>query len=109
MAAAWQATAQRNPQAISLEAPMFMTMAAPASFGSEDVESAYALQASQKFPWFGKRAARGQRAEAEANAAFHDLQDSRLRLREITQTAFFDYYLANRGLELNRENVGVMQ
>jgi outer membrane protein TolC len=109
MAAAWQAAAARYPQAISLEDPMFMAMAAPASFGSDEVESAYALQLNQKFPWFGKRAARGQRASAEANAALHDLEDSRLQLNQIVQTAFYDYYLARRGLELNRENMAVME
>lgn len=109
MAAAWQSAAQRYPQAISLDDPMFMAMAAPASFGSEDVESAYQLQASQKFPWFGKRAARGRQAAAEATAAFHDLEDDRLRLTEVTQTAYFEYYLVRRALELNRENLEVMK
>lgn len=46
---------------------------------------------------------------AEANAAFHDLEHERLRLNEVVQTAFFDYYLARRGLELNRENIEVMR
>jgi outer membrane protein, heavy metal efflux system len=109
MAAAWQAAAARYPQAVSLDDPMFMAMAAPASFGSEDVESAYALQLNQKFPWFGKRSARGRRAAAEANAAYHDLEDSRLRLNQVVETAFYEYYLARRGLELNRENIGVME
>ena len=55
MAASWQAAAQRYPQVVSLDDPTFSAMAAPASFGSNDVESAYAFQAGQKFPWFGKR------------------------------------------------------
>jgi cobalt-zinc-cadmium efflux system outer membrane protein len=109
MAAAWRAAAARYPQAISLEDPMFMAMAAPASFASEDVESAYALQLNQKFPWFGKRAARGNQATAEASAAYNDLEDSRLQLREVVQAAFYDYYLARRNLELNHENVVVVE
>ncbi len=109
MAAAWRSAAARYPQAISLEDPMFMAMAAPASFDSKEVESAYALQLNQKFPWFGKRAARGRQAAAEANAAYHDLEDSRLQLNEVVQTAFYDYYLARRSLELNRDNVAVME
>lgn len=109
MAAAWRAAAARYPQAISLEDPMFMAMAAPASFGSDDVEAAYALQLNQKFPWFGKRAARGRQAAAEANAAYHDLEDGQVQLGEVVQIAFYDYYLARRNLELNRENIAVMQ
>src|SRR3954468_25060334 len=65
MAAAWQAAAQRYPQVVSLDDPMFSVTTAPVSFGSDDVEPAYALQAGQKLPWFGKRAARGRMAQAE--------------------------------------------
>jgi outer membrane protein TolC len=56
-----------------------------------------------------KRAARGRRAQAEARAAFDELQDARIRLDEITRTAFYQYYLARRGLELNRENLEVIR
>ena len=108
MAAAWQAAAQRYPQAVSLEDPTFMAMTAPASFGSEDVESAYALQAGQKLPWFGKRAARGRKAQAETSAAFQDLEDSRIRLTEVTQAAFYEYYLVHRQLDLNQANTDVI-
>src|SRR3954447_17186948 len=109
MVAAWKAAEQRYPPVTSLEEPSVMAMIAPASVGSPDVETAYALQGSQKFPWFGKRAVRGAQAQAEAEAAYHDVEESRLRLIEDTQTAFFEYYLVRRQLELNRENVGVMQ
>lgn len=109
MAAAWQAAAQRYPQAISLDDPMFSATAAPASFSSDDVESAYALQAGQKFPWFGKRAARGRIAQAETTAAFDDLEDSRIRLAEATQVSFYEYYLAHRQLDLNQENTNVIR
>ena len=58
-AAAWRASAQRYPQVIALDDPMFMAMAAPSSFSSNDVESAYAFQLNQKFQWYGKRQAQG--------------------------------------------------
>ncbi len=108
MAAAWQAAAQRYPQAISLEDPMFMAMMAPDAFDSAEVDNGYALQASQKIPWCGKRAARGRQARAEASAAYHDFQDSRVRLDEVTRTAYYDYYLTRRQLELNDENLQVL-
>jgi cobalt-zinc-cadmium efflux system outer membrane protein len=104
MAHAWRAAAQRYPQAVSLDDPMFMTMMAPASFGSSQVESAYVLQGSQKLPWFGKRQMRGQQAQAEASAAFQDVQDSRLQIVQVTRLAFYDYYLAERQLEINQRN-----
>src|SRR4051794_26409437 len=109
MAAVWQAAAQRYPQVVSLDDPMFSVTTAPASFGSDEVEPAYALQAGQKFPWFGKRAARGRMAQAETTVAFHDLEDSRIRLTEATEIAFYEYYLAHRQLELNQENTSVIR
>jgi outer membrane protein TolC len=109
MVFAWQAMAQRYPQAISLDDPMFMAMAAPASFASNDVSSAYILQGSQKLPWFGKRPTRGQAAQAEASAAFHDMHDTQLQVAQVTRTAFFDYYLVQRESELIDENSRVMR
>lgn len=108
MIAAWQAAAQRYPQAVALDDPMFQFMLAPASLGSSQVEPAYAIQASQKLPWYGKRDARGQVAAAEASAAYFDAEDGRLRLREVTRQAFFEYYLAQRNLELNRDDLRLM-
>jgi cobalt-zinc-cadmium efflux system outer membrane protein len=104
MAHAWRAAAQRYPQAVSLDDPMFMTMMAPASFNSSQVESAYVLQGSQKLPWFGKRQMRGQQAQAEASSAFQDVQDTRLQIVQVTRLAFYDYYLAERQLEINQRN-----
>ena len=88
---------------------MFMAMVAPASFASDELNPGYTLQGSQKFPWFGKRAVRGWRAQAAASAARFDVEDARLRLEEMTLTAYYDYYLAHRQLELNAENLDVVR
>jgi outer membrane protein TolC len=109
MVAAWQAATQRYPQAVALDDPMFQFMLAPASLGTSEVEPAYAIQASQKLPWYGKRAARGAVAGAEANAAYFDAEDSRVRLREAVLFAFLDYYLVQRDLELNNDDVRVLR
>ena len=106
---AWQAMAQRYPQAVSLDDPMFMAMTAPASFGSNQVESAYILQGSQKVPWFGKRPARGQAAQAEASAAYHDIGDARLQIAQLTRAAFYDYFIVEREAELIEQNGEVMR
>lgn len=104
MVAAWQSAAQRYPQAVSLEDPMFNSALAPASFGSDVVSTGYMVGGSQKLPWFGKRFWRGQQARAEANAAYMDVGDARLQLVQATQTAFFEYYLAARQVQLNEDN-----
>ena len=56
---------------------------------------------SQKFPWPGKRALRGNAAAAEAKAMQGDLGDTRLRLAEMTRMAYYDFYLAERMTEVN--------
>lgn len=109
MVAAWQAAAQRYPQEMALDDPMFMAMTAPGTWDSPLTETAYVLELRQKFPWFGERRARGWAAQQEAAAAWHDVDDARLKLSLIAQTAFFDYYLAHRQLNLNEQNIELMR
>ena len=109
MISAWQAAAERYPQVVALDDPMLGAALAPGSVNSSIVETAYAYQVGQKIPWFGKRAARGQVASNEADAAFHEVDDSRLQISLLTQNAFFDYYLAHRQLEINQDNVKLME
>lgn len=105
---AWRAAAERYPQVVTLDDPMFMTMMAPASFGSSQVDAAYVLEGAQKIPWFGKRDARGRFALAEAAALRWDARQSRLLLAQTARMAFLDYYLVRRRLELNAENRELM-
>ncbi len=109
MAAAWQAAAERYPQALALDDPMFMALAAPASLGASGVQHSYMVQGSQKLPWFGKRAIRGQAARAEASAAESELRDERIRLVEVVQVAYLDYYLVRRQQDLNVRNLDVVR
>ncbi len=109
MYSAWQAAAQRYPQVISLDDPMFGTTVAPSSFGSRDVESAYALEASQKIPWHGKRALRGSAAYAASSTAERDVETTRQRLAEVAALAFWDYYAARQQLELNELNAVILK
>jgi cobalt-zinc-cadmium efflux system outer membrane protein len=107
--AAWREAAQRYPQVVSLDDPMFGTMLAPDAWGDEMLEGGYMLEASQKLPWPGKRRLRGQVALAEASAAQFDVRDTRLMLVEAVKLSFFDYYLARRQLDVNDKNVQIMQ
>lgn len=109
MYAAWQAAVQRYPQVTSLEDPMFGLTAAPASFGSNTVSSAYVLEASQKLPWFGKRALRGAAANAEADGASLDLETTRQKLAEVTEIAYWELYVARQQLELNDQNAALLR
>jgi cobalt-zinc-cadmium efflux system outer membrane protein len=108
MTNAWRAASQRYPQAIALDDPTLMAMMAPASFNSGQVQPAYVLGGSQKVPWFGKRELRGREAQAAANASFHEVRDARLQIAESTRLAFYEYYLLDRQLELNRQSVEIL-
>jgi outer membrane protein, heavy metal efflux system len=108
MVAAWQAAAEKYPQAVALDDPMFMAMLAPAALGADDVPGGQQLQVTQRIPWPGKRRARGQVAQSEAEAAFHDAEDARVQLALMTQMAFYDYYLARQQARLNAENTQIL-
>jgi outer membrane protein TolC len=96
---AWRAAAERYPQVVSLEDPMFGYMISPGV--GTDNGGGWMVEASQKIPWSGKRALRGRAASADADAMKGDIGDARLRLSEAARTAFYDYYLARREAEVN--------
>jgi outer membrane protein TolC len=106
--AAWRAAAQRYPQAVALDDPMFGLMLGPGSWGSSDVESAYAIQASQKLPWAGKRRLRGDIARAQANAAYFETGEQQLQVAELTRLAYYQYYLAYRQLAVLEESTKLL-
>lgn len=108
--AAWGAAAHRYPQVIALDDPMLQTMFAPATFSpGSSTQTSYYVGASQKVPWHGKRALRGQVALWEASAASWDSHEVELRLAAAARMAYFDYYLVQREIELNQKNVDVME
>ncbi len=111
MVAAWQAASARYPQVISLEDPVFASTVGPETIAPDDrgTEFAYRLQISQKLPFPGKLKLRGDKALAEASAAGQDADDVRLQLVETARTAFYDYYLVERALEVNQESLRLLR
>jgi outer membrane protein, heavy metal efflux system len=106
MIAAWRAAAERYPQEISLEDPMFGYMIGVSGIGPD---GGYMVEASQKLPWFGKRQLRGEKADYEAWAVSRDVEEVRLMLTEAAANAYLDYYLARRELELNAANLELLR
>lgn len=109
MTAAWQAASARYPQVTSLEDPMFGATIGPATIGSNEVQFAYRLEFTQKLPYPGKLALRGQAALAEAAAANNDIDDMRLQLIEAAKSAYFDFYLVHRALAVNDESLQLLK
>jgi outer membrane protein TolC len=52
---------------------------------------------------------RGDNAQAEANAAGNDVEDTRLQLIELAKQAFYEYYLVARALEVNAEGLRLLR
>jgi outer membrane protein TolC len=111
MMEAWKAAAARYPQVTSLDDPMFAGTIGPGTIAPDDrgLEFAYRLELSQTYPWPGKRDLRGQNAQALANAAAHDVGDVQLQLVESARRAFADYYLVDRALGVNGENLRLLR
>jgi outer membrane protein TolC len=111
MAAAAQAAAARYPQVTSLDDPMFAATIGTGTIAPDDpgIHFAYRLELAQKYPWPGKRALRGQNALSEAEAAANDVEDMRLQLIESAKAAFYDYYLVERGVEVNAEGLRLLE
>jgi outer membrane protein TolC len=101
--AAWQVARTRYPQVTSLDDPMFAATLGPGTIAPDDpgTNLAYRLEISQKYPWPGKLRLRGENALAEARAAANDVEDTRLQLVESAKGAFYEFYLVERGLEVN--------
>lgn len=107
--AAWRAAAERYPQAVSLEDPMFSYLITPTNGLGADNGGGWMVQGSQKIPWAGKRELRGSAASAEADAMRGDIGDARLRLAEAAKTAFYDYYLARQQTDVNASTIQLLK
>jgi outer membrane protein TolC len=108
MVAAWQAAAARYPQVTSLEDPRLGGFVGPGSIGSKDVDFAYRLEASQAFPYPGKRELRGRGALHEAASAGAEVEDTRVQLAEATRSAFAEYFRATRAGAIGEENLKLL-
>jgi cobalt-zinc-cadmium efflux system outer membrane protein len=109
MTAAWEVASARYPQVTSLDDPMVGATGAPGSIGSNNVNFAFRVEISQKYPWRGKLALRGANAQAETSAAAHDVEDMRLQLVESARNAFYEYYLVDRALAVNDEALRLLK
>src|SRR5262249_21135495 len=101
--AAWRAAVAAYPSATALDDPMAGYALAPLSIGS-GARFGQRIEISQKLPWPGRRALRGDAALADAEAAGADLEALRLDLAEAAVRAFDDDYVAARALAINQHH-----
>lgn len=102
--AAWRAARARIPQAGSLADPQASYSLAPLSIASSDVQYGDVLRVGQRIPFPGKLDLREEVAAAEAEAAESGIEEARLRLATMATRLWDDYWLVERGLEINEEH-----
>jgi cobalt-zinc-cadmium efflux system outer membrane protein len=91
------------PQARALEDPMLMMTFFPMPPETASGPQEFMLGLQQKFPWFGKRNARGEIAYYDAQAAFSDLADVELGVVEQVKLAYYDLYFLDHSDRIYRE------
>jgi outer membrane protein, heavy metal efflux system len=104
MRSAWQAAVERYPQVTALDDPQLSYGLAPGTIGSRTIDYGQRIDLSQKLPWPGTLATRGDAALRDAEAVGADFDAMRLQLTQTTREAFFDYWYVERAIEINETN-----
>ena len=106
---AWRGALARYPQEKALDDPSAGYTFAPRSIGADDVRFGEVISVTQRFPFPGKRGLRGLVALAEAKAAHHNYEATRLNLALMASTLFDDFYVVVRSLEVNAEHIALVE
>ncbi len=109
MQSAWQAAESRVVQATALDDPMLSYSFAPSTIDQNELDFGQKLMLSQKFPWPGKRALRGDSARLEANASQENILLLRLQLIESSAKYFADWYSIHEAVRINQVNQNLWQ
>ncbi len=101
---ALEAALERPAQARALDDPMFSYMLGPGTIGSGDFDLGQKFEASQSFPWPGKRRLRGEAAELDAESLRSELDIVREDLAYAARMTFLELWLMDRAIEINSTN-----
>lgn len=101
-----RAAAERIPQATAWDDPQVgvtqWSIPSTFSIGNAD-ETWYTL--SQTFPFFGKRALRGNVAELEVKVVVEEARGVRLRIMREAKQAYYDLFYAHKALEIHHAQI----
>ncbi len=93
----------RVPQARSLDDPMLGATVFLESIQTAAGPQDFMLSVSQKFPWFGKRTARGEIAHHNAQVAFAELANVELGVVEQVKLAYYELYFLDQAIAIYRQ------
>lgn len=95
-----EALAYRIPVESSLQDPMITLTVQPEPVQTAAGQQEAILALSQRFPWFGKLAAKASVAEAETNVARAELAAIELDTVAKVRKAYFELYFVQRAIEI---------
>lgn len=105
----WQAALAKAPQARALPDPKLTYSTYIENVETRVGPQEQALGAMQTLPWFGKRALRGEAAEAAARAARQRYEQAKLNLLYDVKSAYYDLHFLRRAIQITRDNMKLLQ
>ncbi len=90
----------REPQARSLDDPMLSATVFIESIQTAAGPQDFMLSLSQKFPWFGKRTARGEIAHHSAQVAFAEMANVELGVVEQVKLAYYELHFIDQAIAI---------
>ncbi|HED17705.1 MAG TPA: TolC family protein [Gammaproteobacteria bacterium] len=107
MQSAWKAAESRIDQVTALDDPVLSYSFAPETLNQSNQDFGQKIQLSQKIPWPGKLALRGDSARFESRAHKESIELVRQKLIETTARTFSDWYYIHEAQRINRVNQGL--
>ncbi len=107
--AAWNATTARIDRVDALDDPMIAYSVAPRTANGPTNDLRQSISVSQRMPWPGKLALRGDAARFEAKSSFENIEKKRLELILWSKQLFADWYFIHAALRINDINKSLLQ
>lgn len=99
----WEAAIERIPQARALDNPTLSF-----EYFIEQRDLRYQVSLEQMLPGFGKLGLRDKKAAAEAEAASHEFEASRVMVYDRVVRAFYEYHYLSRAIGVADENLQLL-
>ena len=109
----WEVFKERPPQAGSLDDPMvglgIVNLPTDTfSFRQEDM-TMKEISLTQRLPYPGKRGLRSEMAQKEAEAAFSDYEEVKVKVSRDVKMAYYELFYVNKAIEVTEKNREILK
>lgn len=104
-----QAALLQIPQAKSLPDPKIMATSFVREIETRTGPQRGQMAVGQTFPWFGKLRLRGEMASKEAQAIYHQYENSLLHLHRDISLAYYDYAYLGKATEITGKIIDLLE